>query len=116
MDFITGLLRVQGKDNIFVVVDRLPNYDHFFVVVVDWTTSQIATLFFRKVFWLHSLLKTIISDRDNKFLSMFWQELFRLARTQLTPSTSYHSQVDHQTKIVNKWIEGYLRNYMSRQQ
>ena len=32
--------------------------------------------------------------------------------TELTPSTSYHPQMDGQTEIVNKWVEGYLRNYV----
>jgi hypothetical protein len=32
------------------------------------------------------------------------------------PSTSYHPQTNGQTKIVNKWLEGYLRNYVSGQQ
>jgi hypothetical protein len=41
---------------------------------------------------------------------------FRLVGTELTPSTSYHPQMDGQTKIVNKWLEGYLRNYVSGQQ
>lgn len=65
---------------------------------------------------MHGLPKTIVSDRDSIFMSMFWQELFRLVGTELTPSTNYHPQTDEQTKIVNKWIEGYLRNYVSRQQ
>jgi hypothetical protein len=73
-------------------------------------------LFFREVFRLHGLSKYIVSDRDNRFLSAFWQELFRLAGTELTPSTSYHPQTDGQTEIVNKWLEGYLRNYVSGQQ
>jgi len=29
---------------------------------------------------------------------------------ELTPNTSYHSQIDGQTEIVNEWLEGYLRN------
>ena len=29
MDFITGLPKSQGKDAIFVVVDKLVNYDFF---------------------------------------------------------------------------------------
>lgn len=76
MDFITGLLRVQGKDCIFVVVDRLTKYAHFFAVPTDFTASQVAELFFREVFRLHGLPKTIVSDWDNRFLSIFWQELF----------------------------------------
>ena len=47
---------------------------------------------------------------------MFWKELFKLAGTELTPSTIYHPQIDGQTKIVNKWVEGYLRNYVTGQQ
>ena len=46
----------------------------------------------------------------------FWHELFQLVGTNLTPSTRYHPQTDGQTKIVTKWIEGYLWNYVSRQQ
>ena len=46
----------------------------------------------------------------------FWQELFRLVGTELTPSTSYHPETDGQTEIVNKWLEGYLHNYVSGQQ
>jgi hypothetical protein len=50
------------------------------------------------------------------FRNAFWQKLFRLAGTELTPSTSYHPQTDGQTEIVNKWVEGYLRHYVSVQQ
>jgi hypothetical protein len=46
----------------------------------------------------------------------FGKEIFRLVGTELTPSTSYHPQMDGQTEIVNKWLEGYLRNYVSGQQ
>ena len=35
---------------------------------------------------------------------------------ELTPNTSYHPQIDGQTEIVNKWLEGYLRNYVTGQQ
>ena len=116
MDFITGLPMVQGKDCIFVVVDRLTKYTHFFAISAHYTAAQVAELFFREVFRLHGLPKTIISDRDSRFMGGFWQELFRLVGTELKPSTSYHPQTDGQTKIVNKWLEGYLHNYVSGQQ
>ena len=94
MDFITGLPMVQGKDCIFVVVDRLMKYAHFFTISAHYTATQVAELFFREVFRLHGLPKTIISDRDIRFMGGFWQELFRLVGTELTLSTSYHPQTD----------------------
>lgn len=116
MDFITGLPKSQGKDCIFVVVDRLTKFAHFFSITTKFTAIQIAELFFGEVFRLHGLPKTIISDRDSRFLSIFWGELFRLTGTELNHSTSYHPQTDGQTEIVNKWIEGYLRNYVAGNQ
>jgi hypothetical protein len=75
----------------------------------------VVELFFREIFRLHVLPKTIVSDRDSRFMSTFWKELFRIVGTNLTPSTSYHPQTDGQTEIVNKWVEGYLRNYVAGQ-
>ena len=113
MDFITGLPKVQGRDCLYVVVDRLTKFAHFFSIPSDYSTAQVAELFFREVFRLHRLPKTIVSDRDSKFTGAFWQELFRLVGTELATSTSYHPQSDEQTKIVKKWIKGYLRNYVA---
>ena len=112
MDFITGLPKTQGRDCIYVVVDRLTMFAHFFAISSEYKSAHVANLFFREIFRLHGLPKNIVSDRDSRFMSAFWQELFRLAGTELTPSTSYHPQTDGQTEIVNKWLEGYLRNYM----
>jgi transposase InsO family protein len=116
MDFITGLPRVQGRDFIFVVVDRLTKFAHLFAIPMDYKAIQVAELFFREVFWLHGLPTQIVSDRDGRFISAFWQEIFRLAGTELATSTSYHPQTDGQIEIVNKWVEGYLRNYVGGQQ
>jgi hypothetical protein len=99
-----------------VVVDKLTKYAHFLAIPSEYKAPQVAKLFFMEIFKLHGLPRVIVSDRDSRFLSAFWQELFRLARTELTPNTSYHPQTDGQTKIVNKWVEVYLRHYVSGQQ
>lgn len=71
-------------------------------------------MFFRETFWLHWLPNNIVSDRDNRFMGGFWEELFRLVGIELTLSMSYYPQTDGQTKRVNQWLEGYLRNYVTR--
>ena len=78
MDFITGLPKVQGRDCLYVVVDRLTKFAYFFSISSDYSAAQVAELFFKEVFKLHWLPKTIVSDRDSRFTGAFWQELFRL--------------------------------------
>ena len=87
MDFITGLTKVQGKDRIYVVVDRLTKFAHFFAVTSTISSSEFTTLFFKYVFILHGFPKTIISDQETKFTSAFWQALFKLVGTDLNLST-----------------------------
>jgi len=101
MDFITGLPTVQGKDYIYVVVDRLTKFAHFFAIPTRFMVAKVAELFFQEVFRLHGLPKNIVSDRDNRFMGGFWQELFRLVGSELTPSTRDHPQTDGQTERVN---------------
>lgn len=74
-----------------MVVDRLTKFAHFFAIAATYTTTQVADLFFSEVFRIHGLPRCIVSDRDNKFLSLFWQELFRLSGIELTPSSIYHT-------------------------
>jgi transposase InsO family protein len=112
IDFITGIPKAHGKDCIFVVVDCLTKFTHFFSISMDFSTSQVADLFFKEVFRLHGLPKMIVSDRDSIFMRIFWQEFFRLVGIELTLSISYHPQTNGQTEIVNKWVEVYLRNYV----
>ena len=97
MDFITCLPKVLGKDCIFVVVDRLTKFSHFFFITTSFATAQVVELFFMEFFILLGLPKSIVSDRDNIFFSAFWQELFKTMGTNMTPNTRYHPQTDVQT-------------------
>jgi hypothetical protein len=100
MDFTTGLPKVQGIDCIYVVVDRLTKYAHFYAITSEFKAPQVADLFFREVFRLHGLPRNIVSDRDSKFISLFWQELFRLAHIELTPESNRRCLVNLHTHLT----------------
>jgi hypothetical protein len=65
MDFIIGLLKTRGRDFIYVVVDRLTKFSHFFSISSEYKVAQVEDLSFREIFTLHGLLKNIVSDKDN---------------------------------------------------
>ena len=56
----------------YVVVDKLTNFTYFFAIPSKFSAAQVAKLFFRDVFRVHGLPKTIVSDKDNRFMGGFW--------------------------------------------
>jgi hypothetical protein len=110
MDFVTGLpISTNGADAILVVVDRFSKRGRFLPCRKDFSARQVADIFFSGVVCLFGLPKSIVSDRDPKFTSLFWSQLFLKCGTKLRFSSAFHPQTDGLTERLNRTLEELLR-------
>ena len=63
---------------------------------------------------LHGTPKTVVLDRDSKFLSHIWRTLWAKLETKLKFSTSHHPQTDGQTDVVNWSLGALLRGLIKK--
>ncbi|POM61728.1 polyprotein [Phytophthora palmivora] len=114
MDFMTSLPRTEaGKDAIMVIVDRLTKRAKFIARKTSATAEETATLFMVNYVKDHGVPKSIVSDRDSKFTSKFWQEVITTLETTHKLSSAFRPQTDGQTDRTNRFVEDYLRGVVN---
>ena len=114
IDLITNLPRTSsGKTAILVAVDKFTKMVHLGATNHNATGTKIAHLLMDIVFKHHGIPLKIISDRDVRFTSTFWKELFSILGTELSFSTAYHPQTDGQTENANRTIGNLLRTTLA---
>ncbi|KAI3825909.1 hypothetical protein L1987_07638 [Smallanthus sonchifolius] len=110
MDFITKLPRTSsGYDSIWVIIDRLTKSAHFLPIREDYKVEKLARIYIDEIVSRHGVPLNIISDRDARFASRFWQSLQKALGTRLDLSTAYHPQTDGQTERTIQTLEDMLR-------
>ncbi|KAI3797612.1 hypothetical protein L1987_32872 [Smallanthus sonchifolius] len=110
MDFITKLPRTSsGYDSIWVIIDRLTKSAHFLPIREDYRVEKLARIYIDEIVSRHGVPLNIISDRDARFTSRFWQSLQTTLGTRLDLSTAYHPQTDGKTERTIQTLEDMLR-------
>ena len=115
MDFILSLPMSDSNNAIWVIVDRLTKRAHFIPVSMgdNESSARACASIFRKEYQrLHGIPETIVSDRDTRFTSIFWQEFMKLQGSLHKMSSAFRPNTDGQTERTNRFIEDYLRNYV----
>jgi len=114
MDLITQLpISQRQNDAIIVFVDKLSKMVHYAPCKTAISAPEVAQIFFQQIIRHHGVPNNIVSDRDPRFMSNFWQALWKELGSKLKMSTSYHPQTDGQTERSNRTLEDMLRAYVN---
>ncbi|GJS11984.1 putative reverse transcriptase domain-containing protein [Tanacetum coccineum] len=110
MDFFTKLPKTStGQDTIWVIVDRLIKSAHFLPMREDDSMEKLTRQYLKEVVSRHRVPVSIISNRNGRFTSYFWQLLQKALGTRLDMSTAYHPQTDGQSERTIQTLEDILR-------
>nr|GEX59255.1 retrotransposon protein, putative, Ty3-gypsy subclass [Tanacetum cinerariifolium] len=106
IDFVTKLPKTtNGYDTIWVIVDRLTKSAQFLPMRENDPMEKLIKLYMKEVVTRHGVPVSIISDRDGRFTSLFWQALHKALGTRLDKSTTYHPKTDCQSERTIQTLE-----------
>ncbi|GJV10624.1 putative reverse transcriptase domain-containing protein [Tanacetum coccineum] len=83
--------------------------DRTFCLGLDYKMERLARLYLNEIVSRHGMPILIISDRDSRFTSRFWQSMQEALGTHLDMSMAYHPQTDGQSERTIQTLEDMLR-------
>ena len=109
VDFIPKLLLVAEKNMILVICNRLSKIAYFVATTKKTSVEELTRLFRDKIWKLHRLPESVISDRELQFAAKLMKELNKMLKIEMRLSTVFHSQTNKQMEWMNQKLEQYLR-------
>ncbi|MBW0576215.1 hypothetical protein O181_115930 [Austropuccinia psidii MF-1] len=104
-----------GRDRSYnaclVLVYRYRKTPMFLPCHKDDTSMDTAIMICNKVISHAGLFQNIISDRDPKFTSALWKNLYNLFGAKLSFSTAYHPQTGGLAKRMIQTLEDMIRRF-----
>ena len=78
------------------------------VTMMNISLEGITKIYRNKIWKLHGVPKTILSNRGPQFALKFMEEFTKVLETKRKLSTAYHPQTDGQTERINQEIRTFL--------
>lgn len=92
-----------------MIVDQLTKSAHFVPIKTSMSMVKLTEIYIEQIVRLHGIPSSIVSDRDPRFTSKFWESLQAALGTKLRLSYAYHPQTDGQTERTIQSLEDFLR-------
>jgi len=80
----------NGIDAILVIVDRFMKMIRLKATTTNISSEEIAKIYRNKIWKLHGVPRTILSDRGPQFVSKFMEEFTKVLGTKRKLSMAYH--------------------------
>ncbi|XP_071718700.1 uncharacterized protein [Rutidosis leptorrhynchoides] len=108
-EIVSDMVYQNGYDMIWVIVVRLIKSAHLLATIEMASLSKLAQLYINEIVSRHGIPLSIVSDRDSRFVSSFWQSLQQLLGTRVNLITAYHPQTNVQSERTIQTLEDMLR-------
>nr|GEV35021.1 putative reverse transcriptase domain-containing protein [Tanacetum cinerariifolium] len=106
---LVGCVRTIIMDEAHKTSRQTDQVSSFLATRKDYSMEKLARLYIDEIVARHEVPVSIISDRDGRFTSRFWQTLQKALGTRLDMSTAYHPQTDGQSERTIQTLEYMLR-------
>ncbi|MBW0461611.1 hypothetical protein O181_001326 [Austropuccinia psidii MF-1] len=113
--WVTGLVP-GGKEDLnafLVIVERYSKCVRCLPFHKEYMAMDTALIFWNNIMATCGVPKIIISDRDPKFTSDFWTNIYDMLVTNLAFSTAYHPQTDGLAERTIQKMEDIIRRACS---
>ncbi|MBW0485153.1 hypothetical protein O181_024868 [Austropuccinia psidii MF-1] len=115
MDWVTGIFP-GGKENFnacLIIIYRFRKSVGCLPCHKEDTAMDTFLLFWNDIISTCGVPKILISDRDPRFMSEFWTNLYQMLGTKLAFSKAYHPQTDGSAERMIHTMENILRRFCS---
>lgn len=110
MDFVTNFTNTsKGFYSIWVIINRMTKLAYFILIKINYPLSKLTELYIERIVSLYDIQSSILSNRDLRFRSRFWQSLQEAMDTKLRLCSTYQPQKDGQTEKTIQSLENLLR-------
>ncbi|MBW0528494.1 hypothetical protein O181_068209 [Austropuccinia psidii MF-1] len=113
MDLVTGLVP-GGKENFnpcLAIVERYSKSVRCLSCHKGDTAIDIVLIFWNSIIATCGVPKITIGDRDPKFTSEIWNNLYHILGTNLAFSTVYHPQTDGLAQKIIQTMEDIIQRF-----
>nr|GFB04454.1 reverse transcriptase domain-containing protein [Tanacetum cinerariifolium] len=109
MDFTTKLHKsTNGYDTIWVIIDRLTKSVYFLPMRENDPMEKLKRLYMKEVVTRHEVPISIISDRNGRFMSLFWKALHEaLEELRVDDKLDF---VEEQVEVMDREIKQLKRS------